>query len=267
MKTLSFAGAGAMGSLITGIVASHCWKNGIPTIFSKDACEEFTHCTESHISTMWSLVFEPLLFGYIGSALDFEQLLGGSLTKCVGIIIVGVSFRLIAAYVVTAGGESPLTTRERLFISLVWMPKATVQAALCSFPLILIKNVMHPGQEEYDQYIIWANQIVSTAILSIIITAPLGLIFIQFLGPKLLTQDKEVETEKETNIQMVEMNETDVELLGHIKRLDNLVQKLSLSSSPVEKTLAIAEIRQVIWKSKSALGVDCKRLVSTSVNK
>ena len=254
MKRSSYAGAGAMGSLITGIVASYNWENGMQNACSKETNKESTKETESHVSVLWSMIFEPLLFGFIGSALDFD-LLQGSLGKSFGILLVGVFFRLVAAYFAT-GGDSLLSQKERLFISLVWMPKATVQAALCTFPLMLVKDTISPEHKDYDQYILWCNQILSTAILSIIVTAPLGLMFIQYLGPKWLTKDKVLEEQEgKEDIKDDEEKRKD-EINDYISRLDVLLQKMSLSSSQVEQTCILVEIRQVLWKCKSKLNMN-----------
>jgi hypothetical protein len=65
-----------------------------------------------------------------------------------------------------------LSRRERLFALIAYLPKATVQAALGAVPLA----AGVPGGAE----------ILSVAVLSILITAPLGLVLIRALGPRLL---------------------------------------------------------------------------------
>ena len=44
------------------------------------------------------------------------------------VLISGLSSRTIAAYLAVSGGEN--NPREKIFVSLAWLPKATVQAAL-----------------------------------------------------------------------------------------------------------------------------------------
>lgn len=259
LKSVSYAGAGALGSLIMGIVASHCWDKGVPSNLSIEANEQFTKSTEAHVSVLWSLIFEPLLFGFIGSSLNF-QLLNDSFVKSFGVLIVGLLFRLAAAYFATSGGDPALTEKERLFISLIWLPKATVQAVLCSFPLLLIKDVFSPDHEDYERYILWGNQIMSTAILSIIITAPIGLAFMQFLGPKWLPHDpapqsNDKQEEKETNEAENEHNP----LIPHVLKLDELVRNISLSSNQVETSCILAELRQTLWKCKTILKIRSKK--------
>lgn len=262
LKKLSYAGAGALGSLITGIVASHSWENGTPRRFSLEANQKFTETAEAQVSVLWSLIFEPLLFGFIGSSLDFE-LLGQSFSKSFGILITGIVFRLTAAYFATSGGETPMNTKERLFISLVWMPKATVQAVLCSFPLMLAKDVFSPDSEDYDKYVLWGNQIMSTAILSILITAPLGLAFIQCLGPRWLSKDKDDASQGKAEVQSnggkTPDEESDENISTHVGKIDELVRQISLSSNQVETSCILAELRQTLWKCKSILRMKGKK--------
>lgn len=87
-----------------------------------------------------------------------------------------------------AGGVA-LGVSERVFLGLAWLPKATVQAALGAVPLDLLREQMRrdaangispadgssPTMSEKE---IWAKRIATTAIISIIITAPIGLLVI-----------------------------------------------------------------------------------------
>lgn len=130
-------------------------------------------------------MFEPLLFGVIGAGLDFNLIPGKTVIKSLIIVTIGISVRLPVAYIVTRGNG--FTAKERAFISVAWLPKATVQAALSSFPLVLAKHVLSESDDSYARYMIWGNEILSTAIISIIVTAPLGLVLIQYLAPRWLS--------------------------------------------------------------------------------
>ena len=83
--------------------------------------------------------------------------------------------------------------KEKLFISLAWLPKATVQAALGP---IFLDNVLRIKESEFDQFgdreewIGMGNDILTLAVLSILITAPLGAVSILALGPRLLDRDE-----------------------------------------------------------------------------
>jgi len=104
--------------------------------------------------------------------------------KGVLVVISGVVLRTTAAYFATFGAG--LCFKERLFIALAWMPKATVQAALGSLPLNLIEAKKFDNKEEREEMLEFGQAILTTAVFSILITAPIGLIVIQQLGPRWL---------------------------------------------------------------------------------
>merc|ERR1712037_571313 len=85
-----------------------------------------------------------------------------------------------------------LNTKEKIFMAFAWLPKATVQAALGP---IFLDNVLRFEESKFDQlgnreeWIGMGNDILTLAVLSILITAPLGAVSILALGPKLLTRD------------------------------------------------------------------------------
>jgi NhaP-type Na+/H+ or K+/H+ antiporter len=190
MKILGYSESGAMGSMISGIISSYCWSNNYPcnALTRCGTANETVHNVQRQISIFWDIAIEPLLFGSIGCALDLNLIPSDSLIKGVCIVCVGLAFRLGGAYLATSNGG--LTPKERLFIAISWLPKATVQAALCTFPLIRVQHTLSPEQHDYQKYIDWAEQILSTAILSICITAPLGVILIKYLGKILLQCDE-----------------------------------------------------------------------------
>ena len=78
-------------------------------------------------------------------------------------------------------------------MAFAWLPKATVQAALGP---IFLDNVIKLSPDAWekignkDDYYEYGNNILTLAVLSILITAPLGAVCILGLGPKLLESDK-----------------------------------------------------------------------------
>jgi len=191
MLDLGFSGAGAMGGLIMGMVASVRWREGSPRRFAKRADANYIHNTEHDLAIVWSLLCQPLLFGVIGSALDFGLIPVETIPKSCFVCFLGLCFRLPMAYFATYG--KGLLHKERAFVALSWIPKATVQAALCAVPLQKIKDAMenddHYTTEEFEKWEKWGYDVLTTAVLSILMTAPLGLIFIQILGPRWLNLD------------------------------------------------------------------------------
>ena len=127
----------------------------------------------------------PLLFGSIGAAFDLSEVPSQIVFKSCAVVFIGLLVRLPTAFISCT--STNLSIKERLFVSSAWCPKATVQAALCSLPLTLIRK----SYDESNNILVeWGSIIQSTSILAITITAPIGLLAIQFLGPYLLSREK-----------------------------------------------------------------------------
>ena len=168
--------------------------------------KHFAHDVEATLASLWSLGAQPLLFGVVGSYLDFRRMDGETILKAILTVAIGVTFRTIMAY--CAMFKAGLSKREQLFVALSWLPKATVQAAFCSYPYDKIMSkpladwcsdpsACTAGElKEMADYYQWAQDIMVTGGLAILMTAPIGLIIIQKLGPKWLEQDTSAGMEK-----------------------------------------------------------------------
>ncbi|WKY15501.1 hypothetical protein Q1695_000744 [Nippostrongylus brasiliensis] len=163
-------GAGAIAVIACGFVAGNAWK------------KEGELPEEDCLANMWHLVFQPLLFGLIGFELSFDMVKVSTLSLGVLVLTIGLVFRLIASFVAVCGAG--LTKREQLFVSVAWLPKATVQAALAPAVLDLARTRNDARTGSIESGII----ILTVAILSILITAPVGAFLIRMLTPVLLTK-------------------------------------------------------------------------------
>lgn len=105
---------------------------------------------------LW-LAAEVILFVLVGAAVDIRYTLGAGLAA-VGLIALGLLFRSAGVFLCLLG--TPLDKKERLFCAIAYLPKATVQAAIGSVPLALGLPC--------------GNIVLSVAVLSILLTAPLG---------------------------------------------------------------------------------------------
>ncbi|MCU4155569.1 cation:proton antiporter [Carboxylicivirga sp. A043] len=125
---------------------------------------------------------EILLFVYIGTEVQINQLDASLVGSGLLILLLGLTARSIGVWISLLG--SALNNKEKLFSVIAYWPKATVQAAIGAVPLTLIEagklgNVsMETGQV-----------ILAMAVLSIVTTAPLGAIGIKTFGPKLLSKE------------------------------------------------------------------------------
>ena len=136
---------------------------------------------EKPLAILW-MGFQPFLFSSVGAAIQFKDIDPSMLGSAIVIILIGVTFRWVGTFV--AGMEPKYNNKERIFMAFGWIPKATVQAALAS---VTIMEVTKHNLEE--PYLTYSKQMLTTAVFSIIITAPLGAIMINSLGTKLLTYD------------------------------------------------------------------------------
>eukprot|EP00816_Leptocylindrus_hargravesii_P012059 CAMPEP_0196823356 /NCGR_PEP_ID=MMETSP1362-20130617/87134_1 /TAXON_ID=163516 /ORGANISM="Leptocylindrus danicus, Strain CCMP1856" /LENGTH=199 /DNA_ID=CAMNT_0042203193 /DNA_START=398 /DNA_END=997 /DNA_ORIENTATION=+ len=179
MSKAHYPGSGMLGCLVMGIG----WRSRCVCRNSVPEDENLSGTVASDLAIVWYNLCEPLLFGAIGHALDLGSLSNKLVLQSFVTIFVGLFFRVITAYLVT-GYRGDLNQNERFFIALAWIPKATVQAALCSLPLDLILETMSD-----ENYVEWGEEIKNIAILSILFTAPIGSVVIQHLGPRLLSHE------------------------------------------------------------------------------
>lgn len=115
---------------------------------------------------------EIILFVLIGSQVNITVALDSGLR---GLAVIGIGLMARSLGVVISTIKSNLNMKERLFCILSYFPKATVQAAIGAIPL----SLGIPSGEI----------ILAIAVLSILITAPIGSILINSTAPKLLVTE------------------------------------------------------------------------------
>jgi NhaP-type Na+/H+ or K+/H+ antiporter len=130
---------------------------------------------DSQLAVAWEF-FKPFLFGTVGAAVKLDEIDSGTIGQAILIILVGISFRWVGTYLAGCGGK--FTRKERMFMAFAWIPKATVQAAIGG--VVLAQAREKPEYAEYEEY---GVKMLTTAVLSIIFTAPLGAILTNSLGP------------------------------------------------------------------------------------
>lgn len=135
----------------------------------------------SKFGKVWVLS-EILLFVYIGTQVDLRQIPAPLVGLGLLILVIGIAARSAGVFLSLAGSE--LNREEKLFCAIAYWPKATVQAAIGATPLTLIHAGKMPG---VDLQV--GQSILAIAVLSIIVTAPIGAIGIKAFGPRLLASD------------------------------------------------------------------------------
>ena len=123
---------------------------------------------------LW-IAAEVVLFVLVGAAVDIRYTMEAGLVA-IAMIFIALVFRSIGVLVSLIG--TGFTVKEKLYCIIAYLPKATVQAAIGSVPLYLGLPC--------------GKLVLSVAVLSIIITAPLGALGMDMSYKKLLTCDKEI---------------------------------------------------------------------------
>ncbi|XP_045768432.1 sodium/hydrogen exchanger 9B2-like isoform X2 [Maniola jurtina] len=174
---IGWSGAGPLAIVSSGFIAAFYWeKEGWP--INKNPV--------SNIFRILWIFFEPILFAFTGaqitiSALDPQVISMGAIC-----LVSCLLLRVIATFLVSFG--CGLNSKEKLFIGLTWLAKATVQAALGPAALDLVSNGQTAGGSKGEEEA-YAKAILAVSVLSVVISAPLGAILIAITGPRLLTRD------------------------------------------------------------------------------
>lgn len=118
---------------------------------------------------------EIILFALVGATvnLSYAMKAGG---MAIAVVFGALCFRMLG--VLLSLSKTSLTLKERVFCMLAYTPKATVQAAIGAIPLAMGLPC--------------GELVLTVAVLSILLTAPLGAIFVDQSYRKLLTEDREV---------------------------------------------------------------------------
>jgi len=130
------------------------------------------HKISQKLSKVW-IFAEILLFVLVGAEVNIKVAWDAGLQGA-AIIFIALIARSIGTYISVMGTD--LNLRERLFCVVSYIPKATVQAAIGAVP--------------FEAGVKGGEIILAVAVLSILITAPLGAIGILITGEKWLTKDQ-----------------------------------------------------------------------------
>ena len=130
--------------------------------------EPIAHLISQKLKKVWVFA-ELLLFVLVGAQVNVKVAWHAGLAGTL-VILVGLLFRSVGTYISLIG--TPLNLKERIFCVIAYIPKATVQAAIGAVPLAA--------------GVVSGEVILAVAVLSILLTAPLGAIGIIISGEKIL---------------------------------------------------------------------------------
>ncbi len=130
--------------------------------------EAIAHIISQKLKKLWVFA-ELLLFVLVGAQVNIHVAWNAGLAGA-AVIFVGLVFRSVGTWLSLLGTN--LDWKEKLFCVVAYIPKATVQAAIGAVPLA----AGVPSGE----------LILAMAVLSILLTAPLGAIGIMIMGERIL---------------------------------------------------------------------------------
>lgn len=116
---------------------------------------------------------EVVLFVLVGAAIDLKYAVSAGV-KALIIVLGSLVFRMASVFVCMV--KTKLSVKEKIFCMIAYTPKATVQAAIGAVPL--------------SMGLACGNLVLTVAVLSILITAPLGAFMIDLLYQRLLDIDE-----------------------------------------------------------------------------
>ncbi|XP_062838510.1 sodium/hydrogen exchanger 9B2-like [Anolis carolinensis] len=159
-----FPGTGGLCTIVLAFLAGIAWSDEKKEV-------------EKIIAVAWE-IFQPFLFGLIGAEITVASLKPETVGLCVATLFVGLAARITATFLLVC--FAGFNIKEKIFISLAWIPKATVQAAIGSVALDTARTQQDEALEKYGM------DVLTVAFLAILITAPIGALIIGLAGPQLL---------------------------------------------------------------------------------
>jgi len=134
--------------------------------------EPIAHLISRKLKKLWVFA-ELLLFVLVGAQVNIHVAWEAGAAGML-VIATGLLFRSVGTFLSLIG--TPLNFNERFFCVVAYIPKATVQAAIGALPLAA--------------GVASGEVILAVAVLSIIVTAPVGAIAIKFIGERILDRSE-----------------------------------------------------------------------------
>lgn len=138
-------------------------------IFKKEEAKEL----QKSYNGLWQ-GFEILLFALVGVAVDARYAFSKEGAIIVGLVFIALVFRSLG--VLCSVIATNFTWKEKLYIVLSYLPKATVQASIGAIAL--------------SEGLACGTLVLTAAVVAILITAPLGAILMDSLKNKLLMKER-----------------------------------------------------------------------------
>ncbi|XP_053615599.1 sodium/hydrogen exchanger 9B2-like isoform X4 [Plodia interpunctella] len=176
-EEVGWGGAGPLAVIAFAFMAGKNW--------SEQGWEIDDNPVATAFEIFW-MFFEPMLFAVTGAQVVIAELPLQLVLVGSGILVVCAILRAILTSVCAV--RSNLNTKEKIFVGLAWMAKATVQAALGPVAVDEVGKMLNVTDEKRAELMNYAEIVVTVCIMSIVITAPIGAIIITLTGPRLLSK-------------------------------------------------------------------------------
>lgn len=177
LKVIIVLGLAFLLMALEGYVSKWVSVSGLLAVMSMacliqmKSCDEVAKRLSQKYGKLW-LAAEVVLFVMVGAAVDIRYAVEAGLGAVI-VIFIALLFRCAGVLLCLLGTE--LNAKERLYCVISYLPKATVQAAIGSVPLSLGLSC--------------GNMVLSVAVISILITAPLGAFLMDLTYRKLLVAE------------------------------------------------------------------------------
>lgn len=176
---IAWSGAGPLAIVSSGFMAAYFW--------SKQGWQVNKNPVSNIFRILW-IFFEPILFAFTGAQVKISDLDPEVIKMGVVCLLSCLAIRLVGTFLMSFG--CGLNKKEKLFIGVTWLAKATVQAALGPAALDKVLGGWSAGGTAVDEER-YGRTILALSVLSVVISAPLGAILIAIVGPRLLTRTLE----------------------------------------------------------------------------
>ncbi|XP_059473319.1 sodium/hydrogen exchanger 9B2-like [Neocloeon triangulifer] len=148
---------------------------------------------------LWQF-FEPIVFGLVGAQIKVAELPIETVGLAAACVVAPLLIRFLATLVLLTG--SSFNAKEKIFVALAWMAKATVQAVLGPAAIDLVKDTEDESLSEA------AKIVFIVCVTSILLTAPLGAVLIATTGPRLLKKASSSNLERKRAVRRASSAET-----------------------------------------------------------
>uniref|UniRef100_A0A5F9CI60 Solute carrier family 9 member B1 n=1 Tax=Oryctolagus cuniculus TaxID=9986 RepID=A0A5F9CI60_RABIT len=121
---LSMCVSAVLGSQRTGLHATGGLCTLVMSFIAGTTWSEEKIRVQSFVTAAWN-VFQPLLFGLVGSEISVSALEPNTIGVCVATLSLALCVRILTTFLLVC--FAGFNFKEKIFIALSWIPKATVQ--------------------------------------------------------------------------------------------------------------------------------------------